>query len=43
MERRKLKPLRLAYAMAGSLVLVTALWILKRKLLLYSERDMDFL
>ena len=43
MGRKKLKPLRLACAMAGSLVLVIALWNLKKGLPISSERDTDFL
>ena len=43
MEKKKLKPLRLACAMVGSLVLVIALWNLKRGLPISLERDMDYL
>jgi hypothetical protein len=43
MGRKKLKPLRLAFAMAGSLALVIALWSLRRELVKHSERDMDYL
>ena len=43
MGRKKLKPLRLAFATAGSLVLVLALWNLKRGLQNSLERDTDFL
>jgi len=43
MEKKKLKPLRLACAMAGSLVLVIALWNLKNGLPISLERDMDYL
>lgn len=41
--RKKLKPLRLVFAMAGSLALVIALWNLRRGLPNSSERDTDSL
>jgi hypothetical protein len=40
MGRKKLKPLRLACAMAGSLALVIALWSLKSGWQISSERNM---
>ena len=43
MERRRSRPLRLAFAMAGSLVLVIALWNLKSGYPTSSERNMDSL
>jgi hypothetical protein len=43
MGRKKLKPLRLAFAMAGSLALVIVLWNLRNGLRTYSGRDMDSL
>jgi beta-phosphoglucomutase len=43
MGRKKLKPLRLAFAMAGSLALVIVLWNLKGGWQTSSERSMDFL
>src|SRR5210317_56202 len=43
MENKKLKPLRLAFAMAGSLALVIVLWNLKGGWQTSSERSMDFL
>jgi beta-phosphoglucomutase len=43
MEKKKLKPLRLAFAMAGSLALVIVLWNLKGGWQTSSERSMDFL
>lgn len=43
MGRKKLKPLRLAFAMAGSLALVIALWNLRNGLRTYSGRYMDSL
>src|SRR5210317_37602 len=43
MGRKKLKPLRLAFAMAGSLALVIALWSLRREWPTRSERDTDSL
>jgi beta-phosphoglucomutase len=43
MERRKLRPLKHAFVTAGLLVLVIALWNLKRGSPIYSGRDMDSL
>ena len=43
MGRRKLKPLKIAFVMAGLLALVIALWNLKRGSLISSEKDEDYL
>jgi beta-phosphoglucomutase len=43
MGRKKLKPLRRAFAMAGSLALVIVLWNLRRGWPTHSGRDTDFL
>jgi len=43
MGRRKLKPLKIAFVMAGLLALVIALWNLKRGSLISSEKNEDYL
>jgi hypothetical protein len=43
MGRKKSKPLRIAFAMAGSLALVIVLWNLRKGWQTSSGRDWDFL
>jgi hypothetical protein len=43
MERKKSKPLKIAFVMAGLLALVIALWSLKRGSPISLEKDEDYL